>query len=159
MEKATLYNHVEGKEDLLYAICKSSIEQLTADVQEAIEGIDDPLEQLAVWIQAHVASLLRDQTQHATALAEVRALSPERLAEIVGMRKAYRARVQSLLGAGQKAGHLRNDIPSKYLSLMLEGLLDRTVIWYRRSGEMKPLQLGLTLCDLFLSGAARRSPH
>jgi AcrR family transcriptional regulator len=64
MERATLYYHVEGKEDLLYAICKSSIEQLANDVREATEGISDPLAQLQVGIQTHVVSLLRDQTQH-----------------------------------------------------------------------------------------------
>ena len=110
MERATLYYHVEGKEDLLYAICKSSIEQLANDVSEATKAFPIPSEQLQVWIQTHVVSLLRDQTQHATALAEARALSPERLAEIVSMRKAYQARARSVLEAGQRAGSIRRDI-------------------------------------------------
>jgi DNA-binding GntR family transcriptional regulator/AcrR family transcriptional regulator len=157
MERATLYYHVQGKEDLLYAICKSSIEQLAGDVTGAIEGIGDPLVQLQTGIQAHVISLLRDQTQHAASLAEARALSPERLAEIVSMRKAYRARTRLLIEMGQKAGSIRTDIAPKYLGLILEGLLDRTVVWYRRSGELSPAQIGGTLCSLFILGAQRRS--
>jgi GntR family transcriptional regulator of vanillate catabolism len=153
MEKATLYYHVESKEDLLYAICKSSVEQLSSDVAEATSGMDDPLEQLQIFIQAHVASLLRDQTQHATALAEARALSPARLAEIVGMRKVYQSRIRSLIEAGQKAGSIRTDTPSKYLGLILEGLLDRTVVWYRRGGELNAAEMGATLCKLFVCGA------
>jgi DNA-binding GntR family transcriptional regulator/AcrR family transcriptional regulator len=156
MEKATLYYHVEGKEDLLYAICKSSIEQLAGDVSEAVEGIQEPLEQLQVWIQAHVASLLRDQTQHATSLAEARALSPDRLAEIVKMGKAYRSRIRSLIEAGQKAGCFRTDIAPKYLGQMLEGLLDHTVVWFRRSGEFSPSEWGVILCKLFVAGVQRR---
>ena len=152
MEKATLYYHVEGKADLLYAICKSSIEQLSSDVNAAMEGAEDPLTQLQVCIQAHLVSLLRDQTQHATSLAEARALSGERLAEIVAMRKTYQRRIRSLIAAGQKAGRLRTDIEAKYLGMMLEGLLDRTVIWYRRSGELKPVELAETFCTLFFSG-------
>ena len=89
MEKATLYYHVKSKEDLLYLIAKSSVEALQEDVQKALDGITCPLVQLAVLVQTHCMSLLRDQTQHATALTEVRALSPGRLAEIVSMRKAY----------------------------------------------------------------------
>ena len=157
MEKATLYYHAEGKEDLLYAICKSSIEQLADDVNRATEGIHDPLEKLQVWIQAHVASLLRDQTQHATSLAEARSLAPERLAEIVSMRKAYQARIRSLIEAGQKAGRIRSDIAAKYLGLILEGLLDRSVVWYRRKGELSPPELGAALCSIFIGGAQRRS--
>ncbi len=157
MEKATLYYHVEGKEDLLYAICKSSIEQLADDVNAAIAGLRDPLEQIQALIQAHVVNLLRHQTEHATALAEARALSSDRLAEIVGMRKAYQTRIRSLLEAGQKSGRVRTDIPSKYLGLMLEGLLDRSVVWYRRNGELSPPELGLTFCKLFITGARARS--
>ena len=159
MERATLYYHVEGKEDLLYAICKSSIEQLDGDVIEATEGISDPLAQLQIGIQAHVVSLLRDQTQHATSLAESRALSPERLAEIVGMRKAYQARARSVLEAGQRAGCIRTDIPCKFLGMMLEGLLDRTVVWFKRNGELSAAELGATLSRLFLEGARHRSAH
>jgi len=156
MEKATLYYHIEGKEDLLYLICKSSIEQLTDDVNAAIAGIGDPEEQLQVWIQAHIVSLLRDQTQHATALAEARSASPERLTEIIRMRKAYQTRIRSLIEAGQKAGRIRADIAAKYLGLMLEGLLDRTVIWYRRSGKLSPVEIAAVFCNLFLTGAQRR---
>jgi GntR family transcriptional regulator of vanillate catabolism len=156
MEKATLYYHIQGKEDLLYLICKSSIEQLSEDVNAAIDGIQDPQEQLQVWIQAQIVSLLRDQTQHRTALAEARFASPERLAEIIRMRKSYQTRVRSLIEAGQKAGRIRTDIAAKYLGLMLEGLLDRTVIWYRRSGELSPVELAATFCDLFLTGAQAR---
>ena len=156
IEKATLYYHLEGKEDLLYAICKASIEQLTGDVNAAVEGIQDPLEQLQVWIQAHMVNLLRHQTQHATALAEARALSGERLAEIVEMRKNYQKRVRSLIEAGQKAGRLRTDIAAKYLGLMLEGLLDRTVVWYRKNDALSPAELSETFCKLFIAGAARR---
>ena len=157
MERATLYYHVKGKEDLLYAICKSSIEQLAGDVSEATEGISDPLVQFQVGIQTHVVSLLRDHTQHATSLAEARALSPERLAEIVSMRKAYQTRARSVLEAGQRAGYIRTDISCKYLGMMLEGLLDRTVVWFKRNGELSPSELGATLCRVFLEGAQLRS--
>ena len=44
MEKATLYYHVKRKEDLLYLICKSSMEALQADVSQAIQGLECPLE-------------------------------------------------------------------------------------------------------------------
>lgn len=156
IEKATLYYHLEGKEDLLYAICKASIEQLTSDVNAAVEGIQDPLEQLQVWMQAHMVNLLRRQTQHVTALAEARSLSAERLAEIVEMRKNYQKRVRSLIEAGQKSGRLRTDIAAKYLGLILEGLLDRTVVWYRKDDALSPAELSETFCKLFIAGAARR---
>jgi hypothetical protein len=41
--------------------------------------------------------------------------------------------------------------------MMLEGLLDRTVVWFKRNGELSPLALGATLCRVFLEGAQHRS--
>lgn len=157
MEKATLYYHVKSKEDLLYLITKSSIETLQEEVAKAIEGIVCPLEHLAVLIRAHCLSLLRDQTQHATALAEVRALSPERLTGIVGMRKSYQIGIRRTIEAGQKNGSIRADVEPRYLASMLRGLLDRTVEWYRKGGSLAPDELADSLCDIYLFGAQQAS--
>lgn len=157
MEKATLYYHVKSKEDLLYLICKSSTEAVQEDVYQAIEGIDCPLQEISVLIRAHCLSLLRDQTQHATSLAEVRALSPQRLAEIVTMRKAYQARIRQIFEAGRKSGVFRRDVEPRYLASMLRGLLDRTVEWYQKGGSLAPAELADCFCDIFLFGARKAS--
>jgi TetR/AcrR family transcriptional regulator, cholesterol catabolism regulator len=152
MEKATLYYHVKSKEDLLYLIVKS-IETLHAEVYRAIEDITCPLEQLAVLIRTHCLSLLRDQTQHATSLAEVRALSAQRLAEIVSMRKTYQTRIRQIIGVGQKSGSIRADIESRYLASMLRGLLDRVVEWYQKGNGIAPQELANQFLDIYLFGA------
>ena len=157
MEKATLYYHVKGKEDLLYLITKSSVETLQEEVAKAVEGITSPLEHLAVLIRAHCMSLLRDQTQHATSLAEVRALSPERLAEIVSLRKTYQTGIRRIIEAGQKNGSIRGDVEPRYLASMLRGLLDRTVEWYQKGGSLGPAELADCFCDIYLFGAQKAS--
>jgi DNA-binding GntR family transcriptional regulator/AcrR family transcriptional regulator len=158
MEKATLYYHVKSKEDLLYLITKSSVEALQEDVQKALEEITCPFEQLAALIQAHCMSLLRDQTQHATALAEVRALSSGRLAEIVTMRKAYQQRIRQIIEASQKSGSVRTDAQPRYLASMLQGLLDRVVEWYQKGGRLGPAELSGYFCDIYLFGAQKAPP-
>jgi AcrR family transcriptional regulator/DNA-binding GntR family transcriptional regulator len=158
MEKATLYYHVKGKEDLLYLITKSSVEALQEDVQKAIEGVTCPFDQLALLIQAHCMSLLRDQTQHATSLAEVRALSPGRLAEIVSMRKAYQQSIRRIIQAAQNSGSLRTDAEPRYLASMLQGLLDRAVEWYQKGGRLRPAVLSCYFRDIYLYGAQKARP-
>ncbi len=153
MEKATLYYHVKSKEDLLYLISKSSIETLQRDVDTAVHGTTCPFEQLVLLIQTHCMSLLRDQTQHATALAEVRALSPERLAEIVSLRKSYHAGIRQIIDAAQKSGYIRADVDPRYLASMLQGLLDRVVEWYQKGGRVGPAEFAGYFCDIYLFGA------
>ena len=45
------------------------------------------------------------------------------------------------------------------VGMMLEGLLDRTVVWFKRNGELSPSELGATLCRVFLEGAQQRPAH
>ena len=39
IKKPSLYHHIEAKEDLLYDICRSSLEQIRRDVEAAIEKV------------------------------------------------------------------------------------------------------------------------
>jgi hypothetical protein len=62
--------------------------------------------------------------------------------------------VRSVLEQAQGAGVLRQDIPVKYLSLHLLGMLNRVEVWYRPNGVLTPTQIGHLLGIIFLSGAA-----
>ena len=153
MQKASLYYHIESKEDLLYFICRSSLERIRSDVEQAIQEVRNPLERTRTLICAHIESMLRDAEEHSTNLAEMHALSPERLAQVVALREGYVDLVRSVLQEAQRAGALRTDIDVKYLSLSLLGLMNRMLVWYRRKGPLSPGQLGQLFAVLFLSGA------
>jgi AcrR family transcriptional regulator len=154
MQKASLYYHIESKEDLLYFICKSTLERVRADVEAAIQDVHDPLERTRVLICAHIESMLRDKDEHATTLTEMYALSPDRLAQIVALREGYVDLVRSVLHDAQKAGVLRDDLDVRYLNLGLLGLMNRVLVWYRRRGPLSPARLGQLLAVIFLTGAA-----
>jgi TetR/AcrR family transcriptional regulator, cholesterol catabolism regulator len=154
MQKASLYYHIESKEDLLYFICKSTLEQIRSDVETAIHNVQDPLERTRTLICAHVESMLRSKDEHATTLTEMYALSKDRLASIALLREGYVDLVRSVLREGQRAGVLREDIETRYLTLALLGLLNRILVWYRRRGPLSPDQLGQLLAAIFLAGVA-----
>src|SRR6185295_9079241 len=82
MQKASLYYHIQSKEDLLYFICKSSLEGIRRDVESAIDGVPVPLEQTRVMICAHMESLLRHLDDLATTLTGMFALSKDRLRSV-----------------------------------------------------------------------------
>jgi TetR/AcrR family transcriptional regulator, cholesterol catabolism regulator len=152
MQKASLYYHIESKEDLLYFICKDSLERIRQDVEAAVEKAQDGLERTRALIRAHVESMLRDQAEHATTLAEMHSLSPVRRAQVVALRDRYEDLVRSVLESAQSTGALRADIGVKYLSLGLLGLVNRVLVWYRRRGPLSPAELGQLLAAIFLSG-------
>jgi AcrR family transcriptional regulator len=158
IQKASLYYHIDTKEDLLYAICKSSLNQIRSDVEAVLDPITDPLQRIAALIRTHIESMLRDQARHSAALSEMHALSAVRRAEVVALRDDYENLVRSVLQDAQKAGVLRDDVPVKYLCLGLLGLLNRVVVWFRRNGRLSPSQLGEVFARIYLTGAAA-GPH
>jgi TetR/AcrR family transcriptional regulator, cholesterol catabolism regulator len=156
IQKASLYYHIAGKEDLLYEICRGSLGQIRRDVETAVQQVEDPLERTRALVRAHIESMLRDQDQHTVTLSEMRALSEERLAQVISLRDAYEDLVRSVLEHAQAAGVLRQDIPVKYLTLHLLGMMNRVEVWYRPNGPLTPAQIGELLAAIFLSGAAAR---
>lgn len=154
IQKATLYYHVESKEDLLFLICRSSLTQIRNDVETAIRDHPDPLERVQALICGHIESLLRDEAQHSTTFTEMHALSAERFGQVMKLRDGYENLVRAVLQEAQQAGILRRDIEVKYLSLALLGIMNRVTVWYRRGGLLSPSQIGRLLAALFLGGAA-----
>jgi AcrR family transcriptional regulator len=153
IQKASLYYHVESKEDLLFLICQASLNQIRNDVETAIRNTSDPLDRTQTLISSHIESLLRDEAQHATTFAEMHALSEDRLEQVMKMRDAYENLVRSVLREAQDAGVVRKDIDVKILSLALLGIMNRVTVWYRRGGPLSPHQIGRLMAALFLGGA------
>jgi AcrR family transcriptional regulator len=158
VQKASLYHHVARKEDLLYEICVASLEHIRKAVHAAVEAVPDPLERIRTLIRAHVAAMLVDQDKHSTMLTELRALSPDRRAEIVALRDAYEKLVRSVLDRAQRAGVIRDDIPVKYLSVSLLNLMNWAIFWFQRDGDLSPVQLGDLFVTLYLGGVTVSPP-
>jgi len=59
-----------------------------------------------------------------------------------------------VLDLAQRAGALRPELPTRYLGLLLFSLTNRTMLWYRPNGPLRPAQLGELFAVLFLAGAA-----
>lgn len=162
IQKASLYHHTRGKAHLLHQVCTTALRQIRQDVITATEHVSDPLERARQLVIAHVTSLLRHQDQHAASLLEARALSGDHQTDVRLLRDAHESAVRQVLEAAQKAGALRTDIPAKHLGLLLFSLTNRTMLWYRPDGPLRPEELGEMFATLFLSGAAEpstRSSH
>lgn len=154
IQKATLYYHVESKEDLLFLICQSSLTRIRNNVETAIRDINDPLERIQTLICSHIESVLRDEAENSTTFTEMFALSEKRFEHVMKLRDDYENLVRSVLRDAQDAGIVRKDIEVKYLCLALLGIMNRVTAWYHRGGALSPNRLGRLFGALFLGGAA-----
>jgi len=156
LQKASLYHHMESKEELLYSLCVESLGNIRSAVEEAVGEAGDPLERVRALIRAHVVSMLVDKEKHATMLTELRSLSEERRREVIRLRDEYERIVRSVLAEGQRAGVLRGDLPAKHLALCLLDLMNWAIFWFRSGEELSPERLAGVFTTLFLEGAGSK---
>lgn len=153
IQQASLYYHVSSKEGLLYHLCVSSLEELFADVQSAVNEHSEPLNRLRALMRAHLKTLLKHQVRHVTMLTELRALSKTHSAEVLALRKQYANLVRAELQGAQAAGKLRTDIPAKYLYLALLNVLNWAVVWFSRDQALTADELADLFEPIYLKGA------
>ena len=154
--RASLYYHVSKKEDLLYGICVESLRRVSSAVEEALESEQDPIERIRTLIRCHIGSMLTDLDMHATMLLDLQQLRGEQLAEVMKLRDAYEATVDSVVAGAKAAGALRSDITDKNASLALFNLLNWTITWYRPEGRLRPEEFAGVIADIYLDGARPR---
>jgi TetR/AcrR family transcriptional regulator, cholesterol catabolism regulator len=155
IEKASLYHHVGGKEDLLYELCESTLKDVATVFQGALQDGTEPLDKLELLARRYVETALVDRARHATMLTEIRSLSPSRRAEIVARRDENVAVVREAIRQAQESGSLRTDIEAKYLTLALFNLLNWSIFWFDPSGDLEPNEIGDILWTVYAHGAVR----
>lgn len=152
IQKASLYHHIGGKEDLLYSICMGATSRVLADVREAIAEAP-PEDRLREAIKAHIVSAINDSDLHAVLQFEWRALSDERREEVSEIRRELHGELRQLIEDDRKARRLRTDIDVTYISLTLMNMLSWALFSFNETGADSPEEVGHTLALLFVEGA------
>jgi AcrR family transcriptional regulator len=155
IQSASLYHHIGKKEDLLFEMSVTALENITSRVNAAVLAAEPP-DRLRALIRAHLAAALADQDAHAVMLSELRALSGERRGKVLGLREAYRNLVERTLADGQACHTIRDDTSAKNLALGLLNLLNWTIFWYRPEGELSPESLADLMSLIFIEGVGVR---
>ncbi len=156
IQNSSLYHHIRSKNDLLYSISMESVKHmvdtLEAVLADSTYASAPAAERLQRVITAHLTAAIADRDMHATMLAEMRALPPERRAEVVVARADYEQRVREIIAEAQESGDLVADPSARYLTLALLNLLNWTIFWYDPQGELQVPELAEILSNVYLRG-------
>jgi TetR/AcrR family transcriptional regulator, cholesterol catabolism regulator len=153
LQKASLYYHMEKKEDLLHSICVESLRHTLSRARAEVGKATSPRSRVQALIRGHVTSTLEEKDKHATMLTELRSLSPDRRGQVVALRDEYEDFVRSVILDGQRSGVLRDDLSAKLLTLGLLDLLNWSIFWFSERGELDSTELADAFAALFLDGA------
>ncbi|WP_374613462.1 TetR/AcrR family transcriptional regulator [Gordonia sp. (in: high G+C Gram-positive bacteria)] len=154
MRGASLYNHFQSKEEILYAIAL----RMTEDPQQDLLLLDaegGPVERLTNLIEAHVRRLARHRVEHLVALRELSALTPEHRRVVTGYRKYYQRRIRDVIAAGARLGLFEVRDPHQSAIAVLD-LMNGISWWLNDSHDVD--QLVRDYVDFTIGGVLHHRP-
>jgi AcrR family transcriptional regulator len=130
----SLYNHVSGKQDILYAIMDRAMDRAITALATALEDVTDVADRLRAATESLVLDFLRHTAEVTICNNEVRSLDHDNRIAIVAKRDYYAAQVRKIIDQGCRAGRFRTRSPQLAAFAVLE-MGNGAKSWFRPDGR------------------------
>ena len=135
IQKASIYYHYPSKEDLLFHIMESTMDDLMDHLHSSLDKTADIEKNMRAAVRSHVQFHLERQKENFISNSELRGLTPEHYQEIVGKRDAYEQVIQNLIADGCRTGVFDNgDV--QILSYAILTLCTSGASWFNPDGRL-----------------------
>jgi AcrR family transcriptional regulator len=149
VQKATLYAHIEGKQDLLYETMRDGADAFHA----ALDAIPERLpavEKIRLALRGHLR-VVAEQLDVATVFVqEWRYLEGGRRDEIVAERRRYEERIRALFREGRELGELRTDLDDSTAAVLTLSAANWAYTWLKPGRDTD--ELADRFFDLLIDG-------
>jgi len=154
VQGASLYAHVDSKEDVLWAIVDRAASRFEAAADDAERDAasrrpGDPAEAVAALVRAHIRVLTADVDEASVFVHEWRALGETRRSAILARRDAYEARFRRPIADGIAVGAFAMTDPAIASTTLLTAL-NGVATWYDPDGRLSPERIADHLVELVL---------
>jgi len=148
-----LYHYIEGKEDLLIAICDELLAPLLERAREIVTVDAPAVEQLRELVGAWVAHVVEHRHHMLVFTQERQAIEHERRwRRVRSQRQAFERILDEVLARGEADGTMT--FADRRLSLLaLLGMVNYTPQWVQPGGRLSPGEIAAGYCAMVLSGA------
>jgi AcrR family transcriptional regulator len=151
LQKASLYHHVQNKQDILVTILDQALDLMIADMETVLASSAPSDEKLSQAVHGYVRHLVDERDLASVLLYEYRSLDSRRRTRHLARRDRFEGLWRSLLGQGVSQGAFRPlDVPIVASAFL--GVMNGMLAWYREDGRLSGSQIADTFSDLFLSG-------
>lgn len=151
LQKASLYHHVQSKQEILLVILDHALDLMIDDLQAVLASSGDPEDKIRRAVRVTIGRLTEDSDLAGVLLLEHRSLEPKLRSRHVARRDRYDALWRQLVQSGIDAGALR-PVDVQLASFALLGVQNWTITWYREGGRLSVDQIADSFADLFLNG-------
>lgn len=136
IQAGSIYNHITNKQEFLFLLLRSIMEDLEAEVEAAVEKAADAPERLDAFVRTHVRFHAINKEAVFIGNMELRNLESAHLDEILDMRRAYENRfIQLIEEAATFHGKTVEDV--RFTARGMMSMLNGVATWYTRKGPLK----------------------
>ncbi|MCC8954746.1 TetR/AcrR family transcriptional regulator [Bradyrhizobium sp. Pear77] len=153
IQAGSLYNHISTKQDLLFDLVQEHINDLLRELDLALEGKADPVEQLRAFVAFHVTYHMTRKREVFIANSELRSLDAKNYDVVVALRGAYEQRLAQILTDGVSEG-VFEVVDIQVATFAIIALLTGLCTWYRPGGRLTRDAIIAAHEKLVLSGVA-----
>ncbi len=144
--KSLIYHYFPAKDDILYAVMTSHLDDLVEAAENATRAGGDAAARLAALTRAFLRLYAGAESRHKVLLNELDNLAPRHRAEVVARQRRIIAQVEGLVR------ELRPGAPALPLAMLYFGMINWTHTWFRPDGPMDTDQLAGMATMLMLGG-------
>lgn len=154
MKAASLYNHIDSKQEILAYIVLGVAQRFT-DGMAVVKVMDaDPLQKIRAVILLHIEITLDDPAGMESLQNNWMHLEGESLVAYKASRNAYEENLRIIIREGIASGHVRNVNPELLIYSILS-TLRYLYIWYPRQKDIDPERLKEEMMMVILQGVER----
>ncbi|MGZ6340195.1 MAG: TetR/AcrR family transcriptional regulator [Candidatus Limnocylindrales bacterium] len=151
MNRGSLYHYIEAKDDLLWWIVSGALDRLYTRVRPVLTADRPAAERLRGAITEHLGFAAAEGDELALIQIELRSLSPERRAVLIGRRDDYEALWRRAVADGIAEGALRA-VDVRLATIAILSACNWFTQWYRPDGAKSAGEIATVFGDLFLDG-------
>jgi TetR/AcrR family transcriptional regulator, cholesterol catabolism regulator len=151
LQKASLYHHVQSKQEILLSILNQALDLLIEDMQEVMAAEFPADDKLRRAIHVYIGRIASEADLAAVLLLEYRSLEPGLRKRHIRRRDRYEELWRELIRQGIETGHFRH-VDEKFATFALLGVQNWMITWFRQGGGKDPDQLADFFADLILKG-------
>jgi len=143
--KSLVYHYFPSKDDVLYAVMTSHLDDLVAAAEGAAQS-GDAKARLRALTRAFMRLYVGAEDRHKVLLNELDNLPPARRAEVVARQRRIIAAVVGPIEA------LRPDAPAMPIAMLFFGMINWTHSWFRPDGALTADALADLAVEIMLGG-------
>lgn len=153
LQKASLYHHIDSKQEILLALLDQALDLLIDDMQSIVESDHPPPEKLKAAIHRYMNMLAANADLATVLLLEYRSLAPEFHRRHVKRRDRFESLWRQILKEGVDSGDFRELDPA-VTGFALLGALNWMITWYQAEGDLTAGELAERFHAIFHHGLA-----